>query len=131
MSVSPVQDDCLEGNEDEDSPEEYQGLESERLGLDKEDEVVRKTLDPKLPTDEDVEKHYLMGHNPYRNWCPVCVRAKGKDLDHQRDKGGDRRLPECSWDYCFPGDEMGFHWTVLVGRERMSGMRMATAVPTK
>ena len=26
---------------------------------------------------------------------------------------------------------MGFHWTVLVGRERMSGMRMATAVPTK
>ena len=33
--------------------------------------------------------------------------------------------------YCFPGDEVGFKWTVLVGRERMSGSWMAAAIPTK
>ena len=32
---------------------------------------------------------------------------------------------------CFPGDEFGFKWTVLVGKERMSKSWLATAVPQK
>eukprot|EP00973_Karenia_brevis_P026313 3629018-Karenia_brevis.AAC.1 len=38
-------------------------------------------------------------------------------------------LPEYVWDYCFPGDEMGLHWIVLAGKERKTGMIMATTVP--
>ena len=32
---------------------------------------------------------------------------------------------------CFPGDELGFKWTVLVGTQKGSGTAMATAVPVK
>ena len=52
-------------------------------------------------------------------------------MSHQRDAGNERGLPEYSFDYCFPGDERGFKWTVLVGKERGSKNRMATAVPAK
>ena len=44
---------------------------------------------------------------------------------------GERGLPEFSFDYCFPGNELGYKVTVLVGRERTTGMNMATVLPTK
>ena len=50
-------------------------------------------------------------------------------MPHRRDKGEVRILPEYSWDYCFPGDEFGHKWTVLVGRERETRTVMATTVP--
>ena len=104
---------------DADDEEEIVGNEvgnemSERLALPREEEIVRKVLDPKLPTQEEVDVHNTMGHLPYRNWCPVCVRAKGRDMDHKQDDGKERLRPESSLDYCFPGDELGFKWTVLV-----------------
>ena len=52
-------------------------------------------------------------------------------MPHYRDKGGTRVLPEYSWDYCFPGDEFGHKWTVLVGRERETKAIMATTIPNK
>lgn len=55
----------------------------------------------------------------------------GRDADHRRDVGNERGLSEYSFDYCFPGDEFGFKLTVIVGRERVTGMRFATAVPMK
>ena len=87
--------------------------------------------DPKLPTVEDVEPHNVRGHIPYRDWCPVCVQAIGKGLYHYRDEGPERVLPEYAWDYCFPGDELGFKWTVLVGTEKGADCAMAAAVPVK
>ena len=99
--------------------------------VEKRREFVRKVLGPKLPTQAEVDEHYVMGHTIFRNWCPVCVRAYGKEMDHRRDTGKERMLPEYSWDYCFPGDELGYRWTVLVGRERGTKCWMATVVPTK
>ena len=107
------------------------GEDVERLGLPKEEDFVRKFRDPKLPSEEEVERHFISGHVPYRSWCGVCVRSKGRDMDHVRDGGKERLLPEYSWDYCFPGDELGFKWTVLVGKERGSRSFMASAVPMK
>ena len=52
-------------------------------------------------------------------------------MDHQADDGKERKLPEYQMDYCFPGDELGFKWTVLVAKERMSKAWMATTVPMK
>ena len=37
---------------------------------------------PKEPTKEERELHNLT-HMPYRNWCPICVRAKAR-TDHHR-----------------------------------------------
>ena len=51
-------------------------LEGERLGLERDGEVIRKL--PKLLSEAEVEEHWVMGHLPYRDWCPVCIRAKGK-----------------------------------------------------
>ena len=135
MSVSPL----------ENPEEEFEGLEEgmrlpsgevlENLGDSLEVEggkvTITKLVDPKLPTQDKVDMHYLVGHLPYRNWCPVCIRARGKDMDHQKDSGKERKLPEYSWDDCFPGDELGFKWTVLVGRERGNKSWMATAIPNK
>ena len=111
-------------------PEEMMGQAGERIELEEEDEVVKKLVDPKLPSAEQVEMHYLMGHTEYRNWCEVCVKARGKEMDHRTEEK-DRRKPEYNLDYCFPGDELGFKWTVLVGKERGTGLWMGTAVPMK
>jgi hypothetical protein len=59
------------------------------------------------------------------------VKAKGKDLDHRKAVTEDRGISEYAFDYFFPGDELGFKLTILGGRERLTGMNFATAVPTK
>ena len=129
----------MDGGEDSDADDEgggvriqedFEGIAGERIALEKEEDIVRKLRDPRLPSDREVEEHYLMGHLPYRSWCGVCVRAKGKDLNHNRDARDERDLSEYSFDYCFPGDELGFKWVVLVGKERGTKTFMATAVPT-
>ena len=91
---------------------------------------MRNIGDPRLPTQREVDAHYLT-HVPYRNWCPHCVRGRGKDLDHRKSLDEDRCLREFSFDYCFVGDEKGAKITVLVGRERVTGMTMASVVPVK
>ena len=68
---------------------------------------VRKILDPRLPTQEEVDHHNLT-HLPYRNWCPECVKAKGKDMDHRSAVDKERGISAYCFDYCFPGDELGF-----------------------
>ena len=121
-----------EFNEDEtEEGAEIIGDAGERVGLPKEDEYVKKLQDPVMPSKEQVEAHYVMGHIPFCSWCHICVEAFGKEMDHRRDEGNPRKLPEYSWDYCFPGDELGFKWTVLVGKERSTGSCMASAVPMK
>ena len=131
-SVRPSKINEIEGDaDDEGVEEEPTGDKSERIGLGDEERFVRKLLDPLLPSEEEVEMHLVRGHVPFRNWCETCVRARGREMDHTKLKGSERRLPEYSFDYCFPGDEFGFKWTVLVGKEKMSKSFFATAVPQK
>ena len=47
-----------------------QGQERERVEV-----KVRK--DPGEPTKEEINRHNVT-HLPYRSWCPICVKAKGK-----------------------------------------------------
>ena len=92
---------------------------------------MRKLADPLLPNKREVDEHKVRGHLPYRNWCEVCVRSRGREMDHQKDKGRERKIPEYHFDYCFPGDEFGFKWTVSGGKERMSKSWFASADPQK
>ena len=116
-------DECDDEENEDDEDEEVStdvpfGDKGERIGLEKEGDFVRKLGDPKLPTQEEVDEHNIRGHFPYRSWCPICVEAMGKDMAHRKDEGKERTHPEYSFDYCFPGDESGFKWTVLVGTEK-------------
>ena len=52
-------------------------------------------------------------------------------MDHRKAIDQERGLSEYSFDYCFPGDELGCKLTVLVGRARAVGAYGATAVPMK
>ncbi len=70
-------------------------------------DVVRQIKDLLKPSEDEVEKHNAT-RLPYRNWCPICVRAKGKDADHRRVVDGSNCLPEFSFDYAFPGIEFGY-----------------------
>ena len=89
---------------------------------------MRNIGDPRLPTQSEVDNHNIT-HVPYRNWCPHCVRGRGKDLDHRRSVDDDHKVQEFSLDYCFMSDEGTDRVTILVGRERTTGMTMATVVP--
>ena len=100
-----------EGN-DEDGENEV----PQRVGKDEGVGRMMNIGDPRSPSRKEVEEHYLT-HVPYRNWCPHCVRGRGKDLDHRKAVEEDRRIREVSFDHCFPGDENGARITVLVGRE--------------
>ena len=58
------------------------GVEAGRVDAHEEGKFVKRLRGPRLRTEEEVEHHRLT-HLPYRNWCPECVKAKGKDLDHR------------------------------------------------
>ena len=54
-----------------------------------------------------MDEHNLT-HLPYRNWCSICVQAEGKDMDHHSAVDRERGLSEYCFDYCLPGDELGY-----------------------
>ena len=83
--VGDLSDDDGESPEKEiDVGDQFEGEEpvgsdqTERIQLDREDEFIRRLVDPKLPTPEEVQVHELKGHIEYRNWCPICIKARGK-----------------------------------------------------
>ena len=119
------------GEETEEGEEVIQMSEEvERVGTAEVGRQIRRLVDPRKPTQAEVDEHELT-HVPYRNWCPICVRCRGKDLDHRKAVEDERGVSEYAFEYCFPGDEFGHKLVVLAGRERVTGMYFATAVPTK
>ena len=90
----------------------------------------RKLQDPRLPSKKEVEEHNLSGHMPYRSWCTFCVMGRGKAAPHCKQTRGDG-LPELHVDYCFMPTENKPLATILVAKETMSKMIMATVVPMK
>ena len=77
---SDADDEAVDGEMVED--------EGERIGLPKDDKVFKKVKDPKLPSQQEVDQHWIMGHLPYRNWCPICVKAQGRDRSCEGFWGG-------------------------------------------
>ena len=81
LSVSPLENPDIEfeGLEEDGRLSSGEVLEDvgTQLEVEEEPDHLRKLVDPKLPTQEKVEEHYLRGHVPYRNWCPMCIQARG------------------------------------------------------
>ena len=120
-----VEEDELEEGEIRGCGEVPERVEAERGRL------LKEVVDPRRPSVAEVEAHWRGNHGSYRNWCPICVKARGKDLDHRADTGEERGLSEYAFDYALPGDEFGHQVVTLVGSERKTGAVMATAVPMK
>ena len=59
--------------------------------------LVRVARNPGDPTDKEVEEHNVT-HLPHCSWCPVCVKARGKEEAHKkvREQG---EVPTVSMDY--------------------------------
>ena len=131
VSPGDIMDMEEAGEETEEGEEVIQMSEEvERVGTAEVGRQIRRLVDPRKPTQAEVDEHELT-HVPYRNWCPICVRCRGKDLDHRKAVEDERGVSEYAFEYCFPGDEFGHKLVVLAGRERVTGMYFATAVPTK
>ena len=97
------------------------------------DERVPMTLPcPMKPSKEDVERHYTT-HLPYRNWCPVCVKAKGREDAHARGGSGDKTgLPVISMDYSELDDEAEARSNkTLVAKDEESGALLQYKVKCK
>ena len=66
---------------------------------------VRKLVDPKRPSQQEVDEHYLT-HLPFRNWCPYCVRGKSVTGAHRRTQKSEeeleREVPVTSVNYMGP-----------------------------
>ena len=77
-SISPMETSGVDGGILVDSDADDEGLEGEpvgedpgRIALEEEGAVVKRIVDPKLPSQKEVEDHCQRGHLPYRNWCHV------------------------------------------------------------
>lgn len=119
-----------EGGEASAEEVEWDGEDCEELEAGR--RAVKKVLDPRLPTEEEVKDHYLGCHTPYRSWCHHCVMGRGRERDHRRRSAEDQQgLPEYHMDYCFPGDEFDHKLIVLVVIEKYTKMKKAVIVPSK
>ena len=74
QSVRPNHELDIQEIDDDDEVDDS-GMDGERISIENEGVVVKLVKDPELPTQSEVDKHYVMGHIPYRDWCPVCVQA--------------------------------------------------------
>ena len=90
----------------------------------------RKLQDPRLPSRKEVDDHHLAAHLPYRSWCAFCVMGKGKAAPHYKQTREDG-LPEIHLDYCFMSTEGKPLATILVAKEKLTKMMLATVVPLK
>ena len=76
---------------------------------------IRQPRNPKDPLPEERDQHWKT-HLPYRAWCPVCVKARGREDPHTAQEGRDDGIEEIAMDYCDIGDRK-----LLVGRENITG----------
>jgi len=87
--IRPINDLEREGDELEPPEEEQFGTSN-----------PRRMLDPKLPSQREIEEHNLT-HLPYRNWCAPCVLGKGRAAPHFKRSEREDSLAEVHFDYCF------------------------------
>ena len=93
--------------EDEGAEEPREQVEPRGPEAQEEGEEVREVRNPPVPetpSREEVLRHRLT-HRPYRNWCPHCVRGKGRSDPHLRSTQKDAQsdVPKVVADYFFVG----------------------------
>ena len=86
---------------------------------------------PKLPSQREVDEHYVT-HWPYRDWCPICVKAKARNVPHLRQTDREHSVPHVHVDYGFFGNADDDEKVILqVARDEESRALFVHAVPRK
>ena len=94
---------------------------------------IKVLSNPMKPPKSDIEQHFASGHVPFRNWCDICIKARGVEASHfrtNRQSDPETQLPFFSCDYCFPTskDDPECKITVLVIKEHTRKYFFATVV---
>ena len=135
--------DCIEQSPDEDPRREiyqaWKGFTVFGLVPIEHEKPVQETIDttarvgrglkvPGEPTLAERKQHELT-HLPYRDWCPHCVKAKGR---HGPSKKQSDRQPVIQIDYCFhaTSEELPLR-KILSACDVQTGLSMAVVVPQK
>ena len=97
--------------------------------------IPKSITSPIRPSAEAIEQHFVAGHVDYRNWCPVCVMAKGKEDPHPRSKEDDdddrTGLPIVSMDYNELNEDSAKPQKIIVGKDEVTGNVFAHNVIAK
>ena len=93
-------------NIDETSPQEVGDAGPDGVPEGAADAHVKILTSPMEPPQRRVDAHCMAGHIPYRDWCPHCVRGRGKNVAHKRGTG-DHLVPMIGLDYAFLGAGAG------------------------
>ena len=97
--------------------------------------IPRTITSPIRPSAETIEQHFIAGHVNYRNWCPVCVMARGREDAHPRRKEEDEDdrtgLPIISMDYNELNEESANPQKVIIGKDEVTGNVFAHNVIAK
>ena len=92
---------------EEGEPEEPRGEGKLEEPREEEEARIAKTRrTPKEPSREGRRVHRLT-RLPYRNWCEVCVEARGRNTPHLNKQALELHHPHVYLDYCFPREEEG------------------------
>ena len=102
-------------------------MEADDHGREGEGAQGRLPVVPRAPfkvSKEEMEAHNAT-HTPYRAWCEVCVRARGRNTPHMtRDEAAKRGgVPRISFDYFFAStvDEKASTNPILVMLDEQTG----------
>ena len=82
---------------------------------------------PYMPTPQEVQEHNLT-HLPYRNWCPICVRGKGRTTNHPPQRS---KQPVVQVDLAYIKAHNEKPTPVLTAVNVQTGLCMAAMIPDK
>ena len=88
---------------------------------------------PSVPTPgpTEVQEHNIT-HIPYKAWCPICVKARGRSDGHGGTSTDTTGIPLVAWDFAFFREHRGVASTpVLVGVDKDTGCLFAICLPSK
>ena len=144
--LCPVEEEGEVGHEDEIGGRGYQfdtvdgdaDSEGEDIHAEADPEIQTPNIipDPGNPTKEEIEKHRVSGHLPFRSWCKECVCGKAPGQPHR--VAGVRRGEDhlIAFDYFYLGDprndeegEQAVKYIVV--KDKQSKARFAHAIPKK
>ena len=86
---------------------------------------------PTAPTRQEYLDHQLV-HMPFRQWCPICVKARGKAHGHRVQKPEEKTKPTVHVDYWIMRDFAGGnHVTVVSLKEDRNKLHASHCVQKK
>ncbi len=130
----------LVANTAEEAEEDAADLDIEEDDEGHEETLVKRAPNPSDPTPEERERHNAT-HRPFRSWCPVCVKAMGREDAHYARTAEERKegLPQISMDYATiteqdkteDGTITTNTKTILVGRDKWTKYTFSQNVKCK